>query len=61
MTWSPLRLQGISFISPYKDPALLEFQNGLNVVCGASDTGKSFIAEAINFLLGAKVTEAINP
>jgi predicted ATP-dependent endonuclease of OLD family len=32
----------------------LEFQGGLNVICGASDTGKSFIVEAIDFLLGAK-------
>jgi predicted nuclease with TOPRIM domain len=31
----------------------LEFQSGLNVICGASDTGKSFIVEAIDFLLGS--------
>jgi DNA repair ATPase RecN len=54
MTWNPLQLKGLSFTSPYKEPALLEFQGGLNVVCGASDTGKSFIVEAIDFLLGAK-------
>jgi energy-coupling factor transporter ATP-binding protein EcfA2 len=54
MTWNPLQLRGLSFNSPYKEPALLEFQGGLNVVCGASDTGKSFIVEAIDFLLGAK-------
>lgn len=54
MTWNPLQLRGLSFYSPYKDPAFLEFQNGLNVICGASDTGKSFIVEAIDFLLGAK-------
>ena len=54
MTWNPLQLRGISFSGPYKDPASLEFQSGLNVICGASDTGKSFIVEAIDFLLGAK-------
>jgi len=54
MTWNPLQLRGLSFISPHKEPASLEFQDGLNVVCGASDTGKSFIVEAIDFLLGAK-------
>jgi phage shock protein A len=53
MTWTPLQLRGISFSSPYNDPAFLEFQSGLNVICGASDTGKSFIVEAIDFLLGA--------
>lgn len=54
MTWNPLQLRGLSFISPYKEPASLEFQGGLNIICGASDTGKSFILEAIDFLLGAK-------
>jgi len=53
MTWNPLQLRGISFSSPSKDSASLEFQSGLNVICGASDTGKSFMVEAIDFLLGA--------
>ncbi|MFN9173036.1 MAG: hypothetical protein ACK58N_00555 [Synechocystis sp.] len=61
MSWSPLQLGGISFISPHKPPALLEFQEGLNVVRGASDTGKSFMVEAINFLLGARVDRNNNP
>lgn len=54
MTWSPLQLRGLSFNGQDKTPALLEFQSGLNVVCGSSDTGKSFILEAIDFLLGSK-------
>jgi len=54
MTWNPLQLKGLSFTGQNKNPAFLEFQNGLNVICGASETGKSFIAEAINFLLGSK-------
>ncbi|WP_404790173.1 hypothetical protein [Altericista sp. CCNU0014] len=54
MTWNPLQLRGLSFNSPYKESASLEFQGGLNVICGASDTGKSFLVEAIDFLLGAK-------
>ncbi|MEM9218328.1 MAG: hypothetical protein AAGD25_28805 [Cyanobacteria bacterium P01_F01_bin.150] len=54
MSWSPLRLGGISFVGPHRSPASLEFQQGLNVVRGASDTGKSFLVEAIDFLLGAK-------
>ncbi len=53
MIWNPLQLRGLSFNSPHKSPALLDFQSGLNVICGASDTGKSFIVEAIDFLLGA--------
>jgi multidrug efflux pump subunit AcrA (membrane-fusion protein) len=54
MTWNPLQLRGLSFNSPHREPASLEFQSGLNVICGASDTGKSFLVEAIDFLLGAK-------
>jgi hypothetical protein len=54
MTWRPLQLNGLSFINPNGDPAFLEFQGGLNVICGSSNTGKSFIVEAIDFLLGAK-------
>ena len=54
MTWNPLKLRGLSFHSPNKIPAYVEFQSGLNVICGASDTGKSFIVESIDFLLGAK-------
>lgn len=30
----------------------LELTHGVNVVCGASDTGKSFLAEAIDYMLG---------
>lgn len=32
--------------------AHLAFCSGVNVICGASDTGKSFLAEAIDFMLG---------
>ena len=61
MSWSPLQLHGISFNSSCKPPALLEFQRGLNIVRGASDTGKSFLVEAIDFLLGARVSKDNNP
>ncbi len=30
----------------------MTFSNGVNVVCGASDTGKSFLAESVDFMLG---------
>jgi hypothetical protein len=32
--------------------AEMTFSNGVNVICGASDTGKSFLAESIDFMLG---------
>ena len=37
-----------------KKDAILIFNKGLNVVAGASDTGKSFAFECINYVLGAK-------
>lgn len=52
MTWSALQLRYMALVGPRKAPASLEFSSGINVVCGASDTGKSFIVEAIDFLLG---------
>ena len=52
MTWSPLQIRTLTFLGPRKAPASLEFRQGVNVICGASDTGKSFIVEALDFLLG---------
>lgn len=43
-----LLLQGMG-----KADAFLNFDTGLNVVAGASDTGKSFAYECINYVLGA--------
>lgn len=37
-----------------KTPAIIEFSDGLNVICGASETGKSFIVSSIDFMLGGK-------
>lgn len=52
MASSALQLRNIAFLGAGKSPASLAFRTGLNVICGASDTGKSFIAETIDFLLG---------
>lgn len=48
-------LKHLSFTGPHKPKALLTFEKGLNVIYGASDTGKSFILEAIDFMFGADV------
>jgi hypothetical protein len=45
-------LRHICFTGPGKSPALQAFERGLNVLYGASDTGKSFMVEAIDFMLG---------
>ena len=53
MTGSPLTLRHLCFTGPQKEPAVLAFSHGLNVIYGASETGKSFIVEALDFMLGA--------
>ncbi len=49
---SGLLFRYLAFIGPDKPPADLSFLPGLNVICGASETGKSFIVESIDFMLG---------
>ncbi|MCG3142376.1 MAG: hypothetical protein HDKAJFGB_03822 [Anaerolineae bacterium] len=49
---SGIRLRYLAYFGPDKPPAVLSLAPGLNVVCGASETGKSFIVESIDFMLG---------
>lgn len=49
---SGLLLRYVAVFGPDKPPADLSFAPGLNVICGASETGKSFIVESIDFMLG---------
>ena len=49
-----LRLRFLGFFGPQKPPSTVPFGAGLNVIYGASNTGKSFIVEAIDFMLGGK-------
>lgn len=51
MSNSYLQLRRIAF-SGHKKLSEMMFSNGVNVICGASDTGKSFLAESIDFMLG---------
>jgi len=37
---------------PDKEPAEFNFTSGLNILWGSSDTGKTFLVEAIDFMLG---------
>lgn len=46
-----LQIRKILFKGP-TEQASLNFNYGINVICGASDTGKSFLAESIDFMLG---------
>ena len=54
MTKHGLRLRHLTFIGPGKRPATISFGPGLNVIFGDSEMGKSFIGEAIDFMLGGK-------
>lgn len=47
-----IRLRHLTFTGSNTEPAELEFVDGLNIVYGASDTGKSFASNAILFMLG---------
>lgn len=58
MTDSYLQLRNIRFLGP-KAEAELDFQSGVNVICGASDTGKSFLADSIDFMLGDSALKGI--
>ena len=48
------RLRYLCFHGPNRVPATVEFGPGLNLIYGASDTGKSFILDSIDFMLGGK-------
>jgi hypothetical protein len=47
-----IRLRHLTFTGPNIKPAELEFDDGLNIIYGASNTGKSFTSKAILFMLG---------
>lgn len=47
-----IRLRHLTFTGPNVNPAELEFDDGLNIIYGASNTGKSFTSKAILFMLG---------
>jgi len=58
MTDGYIRLGKIEFTGPDKSAAI-EFSTGVNVICGASDTGKSFLVETIDFMLGGSSLKEI--
>jgi hypothetical protein len=49
-----IRLRHLSFTGPQTETAELSFADGLNIVFGASNTGKSFVWDAVLFSLAAK-------
>lgn len=58
MTSKYIRLNQITFNGPTKEQ-IVDFKSGVNVICGASDTGKSFLAESVDFMLGGSSLKEI--
>lgn len=54
MSYLGFQIRSLSFHGPGCEPAIVSFRAGLNVIYGASDTGKSFVVESIDFMLGGK-------
>lgn len=46
-------ITGLALIGPSVPVAAIKLQNGLNAVIGPSNTGKTFIAQCINYAMGA--------
>jgi hypothetical protein len=52
-------LRHLTFVGERVEPAGVDFAEGLTLVLGPSDTGKSFIVGALDFMLGAKALPEI--
>ena len=48
-----LTLRHLAFTSPGGDEARLSFEEGLNILYGASNTGKSFAVKGLDFMFGS--------
>ena len=42
----------LTYLGPNKLAVRVDLKPGLNIICGSSETGKSFIVETIDFMLG---------
>lgn len=47
-----ISLRHLTFTGPAVEPADLTFRDGLNILYGASNTGKSFAVKALNYMFG---------
>lgn len=48
-------IRGLAFTGPNVPPVDIAFSDGLNVVWGASNTGKSFLVKSLDYMTGAGV------
>src|ERR1035437_5820388 len=49
-----ISLDGLTFTGADHPPVGVSFKDGLNVLFGASNTGKTFTVKSIDFMLGGK-------
>lgn len=49
----PMVIKGLSFTGPDRPLAEVDFNLGLNLLFGASNTGKSFMVKVLDFMLGS--------
>ncbi|GAA2504762.1 hypothetical protein [Streptomyces gobitricini] len=54
-----LTLVHLTFLGMDRPSAAVEFSPGLTVIYGASDTGKSYVEEAVDYMLGASELKSI--
>jgi len=47
-----LALRELRLTGPGVEDAVITFSDGLNVIAGPSDTGKTYVAQCLSFLLG---------
>lgn len=45
----------LMFTGPERDPVSVQFKSGVNIIWGASNTGKSFVRKSIDYLLGGEL------
>lgn len=49
-----MRINRLTYRGPERNPVIVEFGDGLNIVWGASNHGKSFMLQTIDFMLGKR-------
>lgn len=54
-----MRLTQLVLSGPGKSDAVLKFKEGLNVISGDSDTGKTYAFQCLNYILGAEKTPKV--
>ena len=54
-------IKALVLSGPHVPPATIRFDRGLNVIAGPSDTGKTYIAQCIDFMLGGSTSPKTIP